>query len=189
MLVLTAALVRAQNTATQQQLDKLSGTIQDMLEAQALQGKRLDALEREIGELREKVNTPVVNDSASRADLKKLAEQVQELDRKRKEESEQIAKQLDNLAKAAAAAPAPPPHKPPTTSKPTTDPGTTGAVPDKGYYYEIKPGDTLGDIVKAYQKQGVKVTRAQIKQANPKMNPDMLIAGKKIFIPDPAAKQ
>jgi LysM repeat protein len=34
----------------------------------------------------------------------------------------------------------------------------------------------------------VKVTTAQIIAANPKMNPNVLIPGKKIFIPDPAAK-
>ena len=83
ILVFTASLARAQDAATQQQLDKLSGQIQDLLEAQAQQGKRIDALEREIGELRDKANTPVVSDSASRDDLKQLAQKVQEIDQKR----------------------------------------------------------------------------------------------------------
>ena len=52
----------------------------------------------------------------------------------------------------------------------------------------MKEGDNLGLIIKAYRDQGVKVTASQIKKANPKMNPDVLIPGKKIFIPDASAK-
>src|ERR1017187_750819 len=115
ILVFTAALGRAQETATQQQLDKLSGQIQEMLEAQAQQGRRIEALEKEINELRDKVNTPVVNDSASRGDLKKLAEQVQEIDRKRSDDRDLILKEIEKLGKAAAIAP-------PTTHKTTSAP-------------------------------------------------------------------
>jgi LysM repeat protein len=190
-LVFTASLAFAQDTATQQQLDKLSGQIQDLLDAQAQQGKRIDALEKEIGELGDKVNTPPVNDSASRDDLKKLAEQVQEIDQKRQDDRDLILKQIENLGKAAALAP--PSHKPkPSTDTTTTDGdnSATPAGPKNGYYYTIKDGDTLGAIAKAYRDsdQHVRVTKAQIIAANPKMNPDVLIPGKKIFIPDPNAK-
>ena len=61
-------------------------------------------------------------------------------------------------------------------------------MPTKGYEYEIKPGDTLHLIAKAYRDQGVKVTTTEIIAANPKMNPNVLIPGKKIFIPDASAK-
>ncbi len=190
MLVFAASPVRAQETATQQQLDKLSGQLQDLLDAQAQQGKRLDALEREIGELRDKVNTPVVNDSASRDDLKKLAEQVQDIDHKRQDDRDLILKQIEQLGKVAAATSVPPPTRR-TTSPPktnSTDDSGTASVPQKGYDYEIKPGDNLGLIIKAYRDQGIKVTKSQIIKANPKMNPDVLIPGKKIFIPDASAK-
>ncbi len=105
MLVFTVSLVRAQESATQQQIDKLSGQIQDMLEAQAQQGKRLDALEKDVSELREKVNTPVATDSASRDDLKKLAEQVQDIDRKRSDDRDLILKKIEDLGKAVASTP------------------------------------------------------------------------------------
>src|SRR5271169_3425644 len=105
ILVFTASLARAQDDATQQQLDKLSGQIQDLLDAQAQQGKRIDALEKEISELGDKVNTPPVNDSASRDDLKKLAGQVQEIDQKRQDDRDLILKEIENLGKAAALAP------------------------------------------------------------------------------------
>lgn len=189
ILLLAAWPAPAQESATQQQIDRLSGQIQDLLEAQAQQNKRLDALERELADVRDKVNTPVVNDYASRDDVKKLADQLQEIDRKRKEDSEMVAKQIEGLAKTVTATPPPPVHTPRTTTRESDTPSTdTPAVPTKGYEYVVQPGDTLGLIVKAYRDKGVKVTKTQIKAANPKMNPDVLIPGRKIFIPDASAK-
>lgn len=188
-LVFAASLAAAQESATQQQIDTLNGKIQDLNESQQLFTKRLDALEKEINDLRDKANTPVVNDFASHSELKSLVDQMQEIDRKRKEDTENIAKQIENLAKAAAIAPNPVIHphsapKPERNDVPATDPGTLA----KGYEYEVKQGDNLGLIIKAYHDQGVKVTKRQIIAANPKMNPDVLIPGKKIFIPDANAK-
>jgi|ERR1019366_1327029 nucleoid-associated protein YgaU len=192
ILVFTAAPGWAQETATQQQLDKLSGQIQDLLEAQAQQGKRIDALQKEIGELREKANTPVVNDSASREDLKRLATQVQEIDQKRQDDRDLILKEIEKLGKAAAIAPVTPTRRLRTTPEPTTSGGDnttlTPSGPENGHYYVIKDGDRLSDIVKAYRAQGVKVTTTQILKANPGLDPNKIISGKKIFIPDPAAK-
>jgi LysM repeat protein len=191
ILVFTASVAGAQDAATQQQLDKLSGQIQDLLEAQAQNGKRIDALEKEIGDLRDKVNTPQVSDSASRDDLKKLAEQVQEIDQKRQDDRDLILKEIEKLGKAAALAPMPTSHRSSVTPKATADDTTTTAAgPKSGYYYTIKDGDTLGLIAKAYRDsdQHVKVTKAQIIAANPGLDPNKLYVGKKIFIPDPNAK-
>ena len=178
---------RGQDAAAQQQMDKLSGQIKDLTDTVEVQRKRIDTLEREISELRDKVNTPQVNDSASRDDLKALATQVQEVDKKRQDDRELILKEIEKLGKVAAA----PAHKSPpsvSTPKAADDTATAPATPQKGYDYRIAAGDTLGAIAKAYHAQGVKVTTAQIIAANPKMNPNVLIPGKKIFIPDAAAK-
>ena len=183
-----ACAVRAQDAAAQQQIDKLSGQIQDLLEAQAQTGKRIEALERENRDLREKVNTPQVNDYASRSDLRALAEKIQEVDRKRIEDSEHISEQIKQLGKVLATTPTPTRVKPANNPKPPVEDTTTPAVPQKGYDYVVKPGDTLALIAQAYRDQGVKVTRAQIKAANPKINFDVLLPGKKIFIPDANAK-
>lgn len=186
IVVFTVSLASAQESATQQQLDKLSGQMQDLLEAQARDGKRLDAMAKEISELREKVNAPKTEDNASREDLKNLAEKVQEIDKKRRDDRELIIKQIENLGKITAGAPVR--NRTPTPTPKNSDDTTTPPVAQVGHYYVVQPGDSLGAIRKAYRDQGVKVTTAQLIAANPKMNPEVLIAGQKIFIPDANAK-
>src|SRR5580658_267750 len=96
LLVAVVPRASAQDAATQEQIDKLTGQIQDILDAQAEQGKRIEALEQKISDMQNKINTPSGNDYASTDDLKKLAEQVQEIDKKRQEDNQKI---LDVLAK------------------------------------------------------------------------------------------
>jgi LysM repeat protein len=191
LLVFTASLARAQDTATQQQLDKLSGQIQDLLDAQAQQGKRLDELDKEISDLRDKVNTPAANDFVTRDQLQQIADKVEEVDKKRQDDSDMIARQIEGLAKSGAIPPPPPTHHTSSTST-ATDSSAAGAdttsTPQNGYEYEIKSGDTLGLIVKAYRDKGVKVTKSQVLKANPGLDPNKLYVGKKIFIPDASAK-
>jgi phage tail protein X len=189
ILTFTVCLARGQDAATQQQIDKLSGQIQDMLETQAAQTKRLDALEKVIGDLGDKLNQPAAaNDSASADDLKKLAAQVQEIDKKRQDDNELILKQIEKLGKAGSGSTG---HKssPAVSTTTSTDNSTSSASgPQKGYDYAIAAGDTVSAIAKAYRAQGVKVTSSQILAANPGLNANGLIVGKKIFIPDPNAK-
>lgn len=176
--------------ATQQQIDKLSGQIQDLLAAQGQMTKRLDAMEKEISDLRDKVNTPQVNDSASRDDLKTLAEQVQQIDKKRQADRELILKELAKLGKVAGT----PIHSKPDTDTDTSAKATDSAPttpadgPQKGYYYTVQSGNTIAAIAKAYRDQGVKVSVSDILKANPKVDPAKLYVGQKIFVPDPNAK-
>lgn len=190
---------RAQESATQQQLDQLRGQIQDLLEGQAQQGKRLDAMMREISDLRDKVNVPPPpNDSASRDDLKKLAEQVQEIDRKRQADKELILANLEKLGKVSGDTATPTHSHKKKSDMSKTDTGTdvksdapagdTTAASGPHYEYKVQPGDSFGLIVKAYRDKGVKVTRAQVLKANPGLDPDKLYVGKTIVIPDPSAK-
>ncbi|MEI6195220.1 MAG: LysM peptidoglycan-binding domain-containing protein [Verrucomicrobiota bacterium] len=183
IIAFTICTARGQDAATQEQIGKLSGQIQDMLEAQAAQSKHISVLEKEISDLRDKLNQPAAaNDSASSEDLKKLAEKVQEIDRKRQADNEQILKTIEKLAKAGSTSA----RKSPVISNdtPTPAPGTK----QKGYDYTIVANDTVSGIAKKYGAEGVKVTTSQILAANPGLNPNALIVGKKIFIPDPNAK-
>jgi LysM repeat protein len=186
-LILAAATsLRAQDSGTQQQIDKLFGMIQDVQAAQELQTKKLAALEQEISELRDKVATPAANpDNASAADLKNLAEKVQEIDKKRAADRELILRQIEQLGKVAGAAPVKPKNK--ITPLPD-DNAAAPAAPQKGYEHVVEKGETLAAIAKAYRDQGVHVTTTQILKANPGLDANKLYAGKKIFIPDANAK-
>jgi len=183
ILVFTVAPARAQDDATQQQIDKLCGQIQDLLAAQDVQNKRMDALEKEIGDLRDKLNQPDASTSASADDLKKLAAQVQEIDKKRQDDNDLILKELEKLGKGGSISTTS--HKPPSIADTTTNSTASATGPQKGYDYTIQSGDTLSAIAKAYRAQGIKVTSDQILAANPGLNPKNLIVGKKIFIPQP----
>ena len=186
VLTFTLCGARGQDAATQQQIDKLYGQMQDLTEAQAAQGKRLDALEKQISDLSDKLNQPAAPDSANADDLKKLAAQVQEIDKKRQADNELILKQIAQLGKVGSAG-----HKSSPAVSTTTSPDTStssASGPQKGYDYTIAANDTVSAIAKAYRAQGVKVTSTQILAANPGLNPNSLIVGKKIFIPDPNAK-
>jgi len=60
---------------------------------------------------------------------------------------------------------------------------TTPASPGGGFYYEIKPDDTLSAIAKAYSDAGHKVTVKQILEKNPGLKAENLKPGTKILIP------
>ncbi|HXB58503.1 MAG TPA: LysM peptidoglycan-binding domain-containing protein [Candidatus Acidoferrales bacterium] len=176
--------VSAQDAATQAELDKLSGQIQDVQDTLATQDKRIEALEKKVSDMQDKVNTPAGNDYASTDDLKKLAEQVQEVDKKRQEDNQKILDALEKLGKSGGGDY----RKPDVSPNPTpvnNTPIANGSNPQQGYEYTIAPGNTLSAIAKAYRAQGVKVTVSQILAANPGLSANNLIVGKKIFIPSP----
>lgn len=192
LVVTTANVVRAQDTATQQQIDKLSGQIQDLLDAQSLQDKRISSVEKKITDLQDKLNKPAAADTASADDLKKLATQVQELAKKQQSDNDLILKELEKLGKGGGGGSSSSRHSSGNseTSAGTSasNSSTTPGGPQKGYYYEVKSGDTPSAISKAYRAQGIKVTTEQILAANPGLDANKLVVGKKIFIPDPNAK-
>jgi LysM repeat protein len=177
----------AQDAATQQQIDKLSGQIQDLQATQLEQTKHIQALEREINDLQGQANQPG-GSAANSDDLKKLAEQVQEIDRKRQEDNDRVLKELERLEKSLGNSP--PTHRPsadirpdtaPTTTKSHPSTGTSG--PQSGYNYTVQRGDTLTAIAKAYREQGIKVSADEILKANPGLDAKNMKVGQKIFIP------
>jgi LysM repeat protein len=183
----TASLSPAQDAATQQLIDEINGRIQNLTEMQAAQGKKIAALEKQISDLSDKLNQPAVNNSASADDLRKLAEQVKDLAKKQQSDNDLVLKELEKLAKGGGVS-TPPHSKPPVVSSENPAPAPAGGK-QNGYYYPIKKDDNLTAIAKAYSAElKTKITVEQILAANPGLNPDKLIVGKKIFIPDPNAK-
>jgi nucleoid-associated protein YgaU len=176
-LFFAGTTLRAQDAATEERLNQLNGHVQDLLEDKAAQKKQSENLAREIERLREQQNQPNAA-YAMQEDLKRLAEKIQEIDRKREADKELILKKIEELAKTIAA----PLPKPPKV-KAAASPSTTS--PEKGFEYVIQAGDTLSVIVAAYREQNITVTLKQILQANPGLDEKRLKVGQKIFIPAP----
>jgi septal ring factor EnvC (AmiA/AmiB activator) len=170
--------LHAQDAAVEERLKKLNGLVEDLLEDKAAQRKRLDALARELDSLREQQNRPNAS-YATTDDLKRLAERIQEIDRKREADKELILARIAELGKAFSASTAanrrpPPPEK-----------SSAPARPEKGYEHVVRSGETLSVIIQAFREEGIKVTLDQVVKANPGLNPDRLQIGQKIFIPAP----
>ena len=177
----TASIACGQDAATEERLNKLSGQIEDLIAAQKAQQKQLAELGKEIESLREQSTRPNVS-YATQEDLKRLAEAVKEIDRKRTDDQEKIQTELKKLGKVLAA-PAPTPKTKPI---PAPSEGSAAEKPgEKGYDHIIQQGDTLSVIVQAFKDKGIKVTVDQILKANPGLNANRLRPGQKIFIPAP----
>ena len=189
-----APMLRAQEAAIEERFNRLAGQIEDMRSNQEAVGRRLDAIAHEIESLRGKLDKPSGN-FASEEDLKALAESVKEIDRKRLEDYEKIRTELKNLGRSLANSAPAAPRKPAQASVSSTSDNTPSAsassekttVPDKGFEYQVKKGDNLSLIVKAYQDSNIKVTLDQILKANPGLKPEKLRVGQKIFIPAPTS--
>ena len=173
-MVATAFPAWGQENALEERVNKIYGYMQDLLAAQDAQRKQIEALAADLQSLREKVGQPDPS-GASQEDLRKLAEKIQEVDDKRKADTDRIAKEIEELGKAVRQKPATRPPEAPVTN----------ASSEKGYWYEIKPNDTLSAVIAAYREQGIKVTLDEILKANPGLEPTKMQVGRKIWIPAP----
>jgi LysM repeat protein len=203
MLMAAGSLaVRAQDAATEERLNKLSGSIADLRESQDALKKQIERLAKEIEMLREQTSKPTGN-YASADDLKSLVKSIEEVDRKRMKDFDTVDSTLKKL-KAELLKPAPGSKKSAVSSngdagaektqadKTTVDKGTADktssdkpAGDDKAYPYVIKKGDTLEALVLAYKEKNIKITVDQILKANPGLKPEKMYIGQKIWIPAP----
>ena len=188
LLLCGISKVRADDAATEERLNQLSGKIEDLIASQETQRKQLADLRREIESLREQASKPTGN-FAAQEDLKRVADAVKEVDRKRLEDYDKIRTTIKDLGATLAA-------QPPRTKK--SDSGAMEIAQadkhpksekteksEKGFEYTIKSGDTLSGIVAAYREQNIKVTKDQIITANPGLVPEKMRLGQKIWIPAP----
>jgi len=190
LLLITLSLgavptVRGQDAATEERLNKISGQIEDLIAGQKQEKERLASLARELESLREQSSKPTAS-YAAQEDLKRLADSVKEVDRKRLEDYDKIRAELLKLGKTLSA-PVPSSKKSASTTAMESPDGVKASPTSKGFEYVIEKNDNLAAIVKAYAEKNIKVTTEQILKANPGLDPNRLRVGKKIFIPAPAA--
>jgi LysM repeat protein len=182
-LALLPALVipaLAQDAATQERLDKLTGQIEDLVAGQKSQQRQLAEIVREIGRLSEQTSRPPER-YATPEDLNRLRDAIKEVDRKRIEDAEKIQREIANLGKVLASTP---PKK--NVPAANADAGSTKpSTPERFFEHTVARGDTISSIVQAYRDQNVKVTLDQVLKANPTLKPERLQPGQKIVIPAP----
>jgi LysM repeat protein len=175
--------VRAQDAATQEKLDKLSGRIEDLTAGQEALKQQINALSRDIENLRDQMGKPNAS-YVTRDDLNNLVDKIKEVDQKRMDDAEKIHSELLKLRDVLKTPM--PSARPRSASVPSESAAAAQPAPDqKVFPYVIQSGDTLDAIVQAYKAKNIKVTVAQILKANPGLKPERLRVGQKIYIPAP----
>lgn len=192
LLLCGTSKVPAQDAATEERLNQLSGKVEDLIAAQDAERKQIAELRKEIEGLREQTSKPAGN-FAAQEDLKRLADVVKEVDRKRLEDYDKIRTTIKDLGKTLAA---PTPARTrkndvadsiesPKVNKQAPSEKTSNEKADKGFEHTVKSGDTLSGIIAAYKDQNIKVSKEQIMAANPGLVPEKMKIGQKIWIPAP----
>jgi Skp family chaperone for outer membrane proteins len=183
----TAATIAAKEDADER-FQRLITDLQAVQSDNEALHAKITAMEQEIQALRDAAAHPVDN-SANQDELKRLAEKIEEVDKKRLEDkdviSEEIRKTISGLQATIQGAPSAP-HE----SRPKLPIVPESAASANGYSYTIVDGDRLDLIVKAYNKdfkvKGLKpITLKQAKEANPNVDWNRLRVGQKIVIPRP----
>jgi LysM repeat protein len=182
-----AASAIADKQDAEERYKRMSADVESMMAANVALQKKVSALENELQKVREEqseLRSANKNDGTTDS-LKKLAEKIQEVDKKRESDKELILAEFAKLGKTLAAAPTQR-----TSSKPVI---TESTGPEKGFPHTVESGETLGKIVSdynaAFKSKGMKtVTQKQVMDANPNVNWNRLKIGQKIFVPAPPEK-
>ena len=160
---------------------RIQSQLEDLLAAH-------NALKKEMGQLRSELRRvrakSVERDpsAVTREDLESLAKSIREVDRKRIGDKELILKEIRSLLNKAPAVGNKP--KPPKVS----------AKPEKYFKHEVKPGETITEIVDAFNEKliemGVKkkISVKSVLNANPDVDPKNMPVGRVLIIPDPSLK-
>lgn len=174
----------------EEKLERHTRDIEALIAANAELQRRVTALSAEVDRLREQQARAANNTAIEgvRDDLRKLAEKVQEVDRKRVNDMKEVTTQFDKLEQAIKTA-----AKSAAPSRPTPAPAPepTPRVQGPGLEYVVKPGDTLSVILTQanarFRADGLRnsVTQQQVVEANPGLDPNRIRTGQKIFIPQP----
>ena len=206
VMLLSTSMGRAE--LTQEDFRQMQTRFQHSEEDGELLRARVQRLEASLAELRAQIgdvrNSAVssVKEAVSQDQLKKVVEQLRDLDKRRQEDNDKVINQLKRLADL------PPPSLPPAPLKPEKNIGKGGkpkgeATSDEGegaklvpesksllpanyesYEHVIEAGQTLGEIMAQYNKiYSMKVRLKHVLEANPKLNPDRMVPGRKVKIP------
>ena len=160
---------------------RIQSQLEDLLAAH-------NALKKEMGQLRSELRrvrakSAERNPSAvTREDLESLAKSIREVDRKRVGDKELILREIRSLISKA-----------PAGGKKSSAPKIS-AKPEKYFKHEVKPGETISEIVAAFNEKLIeigakkKITVKSVLNANPDVDPKNMPVGRVLIIPDPSKK-
>jgi hypothetical protein len=190
-LVVLAAPAFAQDQDKQDiddRFSRLNAAVDGLLASNADLQKRIDKLENDLHAAQDAARAAeerAATNAVVGDEMRKLVEAIREVDRRRELDKTLILEQLDRISRALAEEISNRAAQPPAVAAPTGAHQT-----EKGIEYTIKPGDTLGEIVQAFnaklrEKHRQPVTQREVIEANPGLNPNVLKKGRKLFIPLP----
>ena len=183
--IINPTIARAQNNSLQnraliENVNRLQGQLEDLLQSYNALKKEVDILQIELRKTRAE-SLKSKPDSITKSDIEELTKAIREVDRKRSADKELILKEIRNIARNSN-----------NNSRPiTTTPSTTNRKPQKGFEHTVQSGETISAIIAAYNEQlkiegGKKrITLNSVLNANPKLNPRSIQIGQILFIPDP----
>lgn len=216
MLVGAMQSVRAEITA--EDIRQLQTRFQQAEETEERLRARVQKLESTTAELRSQIGevrsvaASAGKEAVTQEQLKKVLDQLRELDRRRQEDNEKVLQQIKRLADL----PTPPPpsfdEPKPRGRKPAPEAGAPGAAggsnagqgtkgvakdepkaeppkpslpPDYEFYeHVVRDNQSLSQIINEYNKgYGLKVRLKHVLEANPKLRPERLTPGQKVRIP------
>ena len=201
-LALVTPVHRTLGQVTAEDFKRVESDVLALTESRDLMRADLQKLRDEISALRAenaKLRSDLAlagKDNVSRDELKKVVEQVQEVDKRRVADGKYVHDQLESIAKLASkpvVLPAVEDPKPPKASTKRPAPEATAdktaddgpELPAEYYEHTVAEGETLGIIIAAYNKEhNLKVKQAHVLKANPKLkDPKKLYVGMKLKIP------
>lgn len=150
--------------------------------------EELAAMRAENTELKQRLITATAREYASRDDLRKVVDQVQEVDRRRSADATLVREKLEEIVRQLNKPVPLPPAIEPTTTRPGgggKNPSDDSGAPSDYYEYTMKEGDILSVVISEYNKtQGLKVRLAQVLKANPNIkDANRVPVGTKVKIP------
>lgn len=187
-----------------EELRRLQGEVLDLRDANADSKRKISELTRKVETLQKALYDSQEKqilkqgDFITRDDIKKVLDEIREVDNKRENDRKVILEAFEKLEKSLTSS---------TTRRPQREPRETprGGSSDtpkdpeprqiEGTFYphKVQNGETFGHILEAYndalEKEGRRrIKYSEVKQANPKLDLNRIRVGQEILLPVPDKK-
>ncbi|MCX6870156.1 MAG: hypothetical protein NTY84_05930 [Verrucomicrobia bacterium] len=219
MAVILGGILSLRAEITPEDIRQLQTRFQQAEESEERLRARIQKLEATIAELRSQlgevrsVAASAGKDAVTQEQLKKVVDQLRDLDRRRQEDNEKVVHQIKRLADLPTAPPPSFDDPKPKGRKPSGEPsvgagGTAKSDPKSDsksdlksepkadvpkptlptdyefYEHVVRDNQSVSQIINEYNKgYGLKVRLKHVIEANPKLRPERLVTGQKIRIP------